>query len=42
MANFCLSTGVQPSEYRGMTALERQAFIAEHNRQTEKSRRKGR
>lgn len=26
MANFCLATGVQPSEYVRLTRLERQAF----------------
>lgn len=31
-AEFCLATGVQPSEYDGMTQYEINAFIAQHNR----------
>lgn len=31
-AEFCLTTGVQPSEYDNMTDDEREAFITEANR----------
>jgi hypothetical protein len=32
MAAFCLGYGVQPSEYRALTRLERQAFHDEAER----------
>jgi len=31
-AEFCLATGVQPSEYDGLTQYEIEAFIEQHNR----------
>lgn len=40
-AEFCLTTGVQPSEYDNMTDDERAAFIEEANRQARKAARKG-
>lgn len=39
-AEFCLTTGVQPSEYDNMTDDERAAFIEEANRQARKANRK--
>lgn len=32
MANFCIGTGVQPSEYRQLTLRQIQAFTAEANK----------
>lgn len=32
MANFCLVTGVQPSEYKALTMTEVAAFIEEYER----------
>lgn len=38
MANFCLSTGIQPSEYLAMTEIQRRAFIQETHRMSERRR----
>ena len=35
-AQFCLATGVQPSEYDELTQIEINAFIAEANRRAKK------
>lgn len=35
MANFCLATGVQPSEFKQLTMVEVQAFIDEYERMNE-------
>jgi hypothetical protein len=32
LANFCLATGIQPSEYKALTMEERNAFVAAANR----------
>lgn len=32
MAEFCLATGIAPSEYAGLTDVERDALITEANR----------
>lgn len=36
MAQFCLATGVQPSEYRNLTQYEIEAFIATANERARK------
>jgi hypothetical protein len=33
MANWCLGTGIAPSEWKALTRLERNAIRDEHNRQ---------
>lgn len=35
-ASFCLATGVAPSEYDKLTALERRFFIKVHNKNNKK------
>ena len=37
-ANFCLNTGVQPSEYDALTGVETEAFIKVHNKNVKKNR----
>lgn len=37
-AEFCLTTGIQPSEYDNMTDDERAAFVTVANRQAAKNR----
>ena len=38
-AEFCLKTGVAPSEYDRLTGIEIEAFVKEFNRQAERNKR---